>query len=553
MNHPEGETSTQKRSQRDSTQNTLTQDTLLTDMPGGVQITSDTDSDREESRPQPSEPKGKSVERKEKESRRFTLDIGNYEDELMILVDNGEEVAREVYATVQTAEEFVESASKDPDAWRDGLRRIAENFRVVRDDYRLLLMDNEEAKKEHEETKAKVTAQTKRLKDINKSLLSEQEVSARLRRLRDRWRADAEQLAKQNDDLKERLKKQEGPAAPEEEVDSDDAHRGEGSRHLSVAPSGLSNPSATRRLTPATNRTQPISNSEEGANKRYPDAPVFHGTHDKDTWEAWAMHVEEKFHQSASLFPSERDKIGYIRDHTKAAAFEVIKTRANMRSENPYQTAEEVIDDLENHFGTYDKIGQANAKIQDPKFAMGVKNKSETFEEFYTRFTSAVAPLNLSEAMKITYLTQYITTRLQYRLTGLKYKSFRDLVEFLRSLDMDLRIVDSKTRKEEAPKKGANQNRPSSSGNPRPSSSRNNTGSKVPRGYTYPKETADRLFKEGRCFKCLKKGHRSSDADAPCKGADPLTKEQVEVVLKGMGVSVEDVPETDTPELESKN
>ena len=41
----------------------------------------------------------------------------------------------------------------------------------------------------------------------------------------------------------------------------------------------------------------------------------------------------------------------------------MIKTRANIRNENPYQIAEEYIEDLDNHFGTYDKISKANVKL----------------------------------------------------------------------------------------------------------------------------------------------------------------------------------------------
>ena len=53
----------------------------------------------------------------------------------------------------------------------------------------------------------------------------------------------------------------------------------------------------------------------EGTNKKYPDVPFFHG--DKDGWDAWRLHLDAKFRNSAILFPSEWHKIEYIRDHCK--------------------------------------------------------------------------------------------------------------------------------------------------------------------------------------------------------------------------------------------
>lgn len=231
----------------------------------------------------------------------------------------------------------------------------------------------------------------------------------------------------------------------------------------------------------------------------------------------------------------------------------MIKTRANFKYFNPYKTAEEAIEELDNHFGIYDKITKANAELQDPKFAMGVVNKNETFEEFYTRFTSTIAPLKLSEAVRIINLTRLLTTRLRYRLTGMVYKNFRDIVEFVRKLDMDLRLVDNTTTRND--KKDNKKGQSSGGGggsnqDSRPPNSRNNSKTTSRRGYTYPQQLMDRLRKEERCFKCLKPGHRSGDNDAPCKNADPLNKEQVEVMLKTAGI---EFSEDESPEPEPKN
>ena len=117
---------------------------------------------------------------------------------------------------------------------------------------------------------------------------------------------------------------------------------------------------------------------------------------------------------------------------------------------------------------------------------------------------------------------------------------------------MDLRIVDSKTKTES---NSGKKNRSGNNQNQRSSTSRNdsNNAGSGSRRYNYLQEVKDRIRKEGRCWKCLKPGHRSGDENAPCKGASPLTKEQVEVVLKSMGVEDTRLDTTGTPELESKN
>ena len=90
------------------------------------------------------------------------------------------------------------------------------------------------------------------------------------------------------------------------------------------------------------------------------------------------------------MYTCEQDKIDYIRDHCKDTAFEVIKAKANPTSANAYLTSSEMIQDLKNMFGEFDKDAKLDALLYDPMFDMAVANAKETFNEFFAGFTSVI-------------------------------------------------------------------------------------------------------------------------------------------------------------------
>ena len=146
---------------------------------------------------------------------------------------------------------------------------------------------------------------------------------------------------------------------------------------------------------------------------------------------------------SYDLFETKVSKILYIRDHCKDIAFNTIKTRANMKNPKYYTLAEEILEDLNNMFGDYDKISKADAELDNPKFAMGSKDFKETFDAFHTRFIAAIAPLAMLEREKSSRLRKLVTSRLKYRIVDFPITtSFRELVTRLRQVDIALRLTD---------------------------------------------------------------------------------------------------------------
>lgn len=108
-------------------------------------------------------------------------------------------------------------------------------------------------------------------------------------------------------------------------------------------------------------------------------------------------YLEFKFCQSAILYIYEQDKINYIRDYYKNIAFEFIKSKANLIFVNIYFTVSEIIQDLKNMFGQFDKIAKSNALLYNPKFGMAIANLKKTFDKFFARFTSLIIWLDFTD------------------------------------------------------------------------------------------------------------------------------------------------------------
>ena len=260
--------------------------------------------------------------------------------------------------------------------------------------------------------------------------------------------------------------------------------------------------------------------ASQGSNKHYPDVPDFHG--DSTKWEAWQLHLDAKFRASAMLFPSEQSRIDYIRDHCKSTAFDIIKARC-LDKTNPYITAHEILEDLDNMYGEFDPFGTADARLHSPDFGM---QKKETFNEFLAKFTATIAPLQLPEQQKISQLTRTITRRLRWHTMGQKPKVFREYTKQLRQCDLNLRHLDQQYGRHHHDSEddySTDQSCASKSSHGSRNSNRSSSrcGSNRSRGYfganKHSEATLERLRQEGKCFRCQKTGHMAIDDDAPCR------------------------------------
>ena len=174
-------------------------------------------------------------------------------------------------------------------------------------------------------------------------------------------------------------------------------------------------------------------------------------------------------------------------------------------------------------------------------------DKKESFETFYARFSAAIAPLEFFDVIKISNLIRLISNRLKHKLTEQTFITYRDLVGYLRKLDLDLKQIDNTVARNKE-KETIKQTR-FDTFNRGMSFTGKGSGDNKLRDYKYSKSLVNRIRKEGRCFKCLQTGHRSGEDNALYKNAPPLNKEQVEVILKI--ADVEDTSELSTTDTEN--
>ena len=508
--------------------------------------------DREVSDPSDSDVENRGSKGKQPEPqprRRYTLEPGDLNEEIILTETQDEEEGpnEAIFAKVQNAAEFIASAIDHPEIWCNAIRSMATTLIAYREenhDYQRGLLSSRE----------RVAALTQQLKEKQKQLQTAQGNEERLRESRTTYRTRSTKLKEDNAELQaevENLRAQlrvlgDPEGDPSEPDDSDverDSRPNRRGPPLRRATDPVGSEPLSRRGTPSATATT----SGTKSNNKWPDVPQFYGNlSDRDTWESWRMRLESKFMMSWELFETEIAKILYIRDHCKDVAYDIIKGKAKLDAADHYETADEAISDLEQQFGDIDREARADAELQDPKSIMGAKDPKETFDTFHARFTAAISPLAMSDREKCSHLKRMIAPRLKYRILDFPSStSYRELVTRLRQIDLNLRLADSQTPRgnrgnssSSSNARGGRGGNSNSNSNPKPDSNSNSGNSSQRRGtrYRHPQHVADRLRKEGRCFKCLQPGHLPNEDNAPCKDKDWLSEKQVTAILAETGL-----------------
>lgn len=506
--------------------------------------------------------------------RRVTVNLApnDTEDYRCTLRDNTRDLAQEF--SFATEADFVKLVEDNPGEIFETIKHLLaayhtmdETSRSLQEELTLATTDNSQLEKRAEAQKQKIsdlskehqeaTAQVGGLESLIKA--KEEEV-AKLRRARNAHRdnfekveararaliIDKQTLEKTIEGFERRLKNVDAYMQFEDSDREDPVLRFPGSRETG----GDGHRRILRRDEPLPElRREPDRYRSEAPppKHKYPELPLFYG--DTTEWEAWKAHLMTKVQTDYYDFPLEWNKINYARDKTRGNAQATIWHRAKPDSLEPYKELKELIEDLSNVFGEeeQDKHRTLLQQLFSPRFAMGAKDRSETFERFLARFTSTISPLRLSDNDKIMHLYRNLSDQLTekiYHLNGLV--GYPEYVRGVRQVANQMKIRSDITHNAAAPTTSARGRiarttdlARKDTGLKKPLRDRSRTKGQSPLDIMLgrlPAHIRQKFRKDGRCFKCGGKGHISVDKDAPCKDKDAITREKAEALLSEMGI-----------------
>ena len=453
-------------------------------------------------------------------NRRYTLELGD--NDAINLMDSTNPT-RKVIEQIANRSKFLEAVNAKPWMWQDAFYTNINEIITMRKNNAIL-----ESRLEHSE---------KREADTDKLSKELQKEVDRLRARRNRYQQMNNTLNNENNELMREVAmlKEQANQQRQNDYDSNDDHGSHASHRRPMDHELLNNPS--RHRTPATpHRPGPYTETEAvggGYSVKQREIPLFYGDRDRNEYESWRMAILARFKNFPLHFTTEGIKLDFIRESLRGTAFRIIEARINPDGNYPYQSHQEAIRDLDSSFKVHNAYSKAMGELNSPSMRMGYKNSNKTFDEFYARFLTVVSSLNLDDRAKMEFLKLNLSARLLNNATGATAMnpSFEHYVQILRATDVDMGVIDA--RRPYQDRRSRNEPTPTSTLAARPfrRAKAPPAAANPQRGPKMPTETLQQLRKEGRCYKCLKPGHISTDADAPCKNSPFLTVREMETRL----------------------
>jgi hypothetical protein len=288
---------------------------------------------------------------------------------------------------------------------------------------------------------------------------------------------------------------------------------------------------APRNAQRLTSRNTPELGDELHSNPKFPDAPMFSG--DRGAFDSWKDKVLDKLTNSAAQYPTEPNRIAYIRSRTDGKAYQQIRARCRPDHPQPFHTADEVLSALSKIYGDRNKGTRAMNELRT------LKMKNRSFDSFYEDFARCAADVGCSEDALLPLLENAVSDELARQVIGLqKPRDYYDLVDFYREIDNQMRDYDKRARERpRAPRTPMTNDRPRSS---RPAITPNASSE----GYVPTAAERTLLLQHGRCFKCGEYGHLIGSCNNPQMKAMPRLPTRPSNKLHQAKVDTDDDDET---------
>jgi hypothetical protein len=220
-------------------------------------------------------------------------------------------------------------------------------------------------------------------------------------------------------------------------------------------------------------------------------------------FDSWKDKVRDKLSNSSAQYPTEQQRIAYIRSRTDGIAYQQIRAQCQIEHPRSFQIAEEVLEALDKIYG--DKNRRTRAINELHTLRMGRK----TFDDFYADFARCAAEIGYSDDAMIPWLENGISDELARQVIGLRKPiNYYDLVDFYRDIDHQMRDYDK--RMSNRPRTARTTSQPE-----RPRARTTPTTTLKAEGYMPTATDRTLLSQHGRCYKCGEHGHRIGDCTNP--------------------------------------
>ena len=229
---------------------------------------------------------------------------------------------------------------------------------------------------------------------------------------------------------------------------------------------------------------------------KYSDIDDFYD--DREKWKQWKENLLTKIWTCSLQFSIEQHKINYTRRHTKKTAYDIIKTRARIDSENLYSTIDELLKNLNDSFDENENIKQSKVyvKLFDDKFRM---IEIEKFEIFITRYIAIIVDLQIIDEILIYQLKLKLSFALRYFIDHLtETHKYHEFVNDLRYIAQH--VEELKVKRSEIKSKSYSS------------------------FYSLTRRKKKHLDVERVCYKCNQSKHKISDKNASCKHTSWMLK-----------------------------
>lgn len=278
---------------------------------------------------------------------------------------------------------------------------------------------------------------------------------------------------------------------------------------------------------------------------KLPDPPVFGGNKDDQlSFDDWMTRLNNKLTANADHFDTELLKISYIVGRTTDKAAKHLRPRAKRGAQNPYITAEEVLDHLQKIYVNPNARREARRKFKFLRM-----RDQQNFHDFYTEFLHQSGEAGTPDDELVDELNDRLSFELQEKAIEhhLKEPTLDEFASHLARLDSELKAIRQQQDRirtqaarnavgsalPSAPRGAASPFPAAANGTsgtpsprsilPRPNSSNNQrspAGTKPPQGapavrpqYSDPEK--QRLSRIGACFNCHQEGHLAKHCPFP--------------------------------------